>query len=150
MSAFFEKEIILLNVFFNKEQRKHLIFDFYKSKDIHFHFPESAVLKDGPSAGIGIALALISELTNRKVCGQIAMTGEITLHGKVLPIGGLREKTMAAYKNGIKKVLFPKGNIPDLTEIDSEVKEVIEFIPVETIFDVVKHALLSTEENDGR
>ncbi len=122
--------------------------DFYKTKDIHFHFPEGAVPKDGPSAGIGITLALISELTSRKVFGNIAITGEITLHGKVLPIGGLREKTMAAYKNGIKRVLIPKGNTADLADIDSEVKEAIEFLPVETIFDVIKNALLPHEETN--
>lgn len=115
--------------------------DFYKNSDIHFHFPEGAVPKDGPSAGIGIATALISELSKKKVNGKVAMTGEITLRGNVLPIGGLKEKTMAAYKSGIEKVIVPKLNLPDLDEIDGEVKSALEFIPAETMKDVLSVAL---------
>lgn len=116
--------------------------DFYKSKDIHYHFPEGAVPKDGPSAGIGIALGLISELTGRKVKGNYAMTGEITLRGNVLPIGGLKEKSMAAYKAGIKKVLIPDANMSDISEFDKEVKDHIEFIPVNNMTQVMNYALL--------
>ena len=115
--------------------------DFYKNSDIHFHFPEGAVPKDGPSAGIGIATALISELSKKKVNGKVAMTGEITLRGNVLPIGGLKEKTMAAYKSGIEKVILPKLNLPDLDDIGSEVKEALEFIPAGTMKDVLSAAL---------
>ena len=115
--------------------------DFYKNRDIHFHFPEGAVPKDGPSAGIGIATALVSELSGRKVNGKVAMTGEITLRGNVLPIGGLKEKTMAAYKSGIEKVIIPKLNLPDLDEIDGEVRKSLEFIPAETMKDVLAVAL---------
>ena len=115
--------------------------DFYKNKDIHFHFPEGAVPKDGPSAGIGIATALVSELSGRKVDGKVAMTGEITLRGNVLPIGGLKEKTMAAYKSGIEKVIVPQLNLPDLDEIDGEVKKSLKFIPAKTMKDVIAVAL---------
>ncbi len=115
--------------------------DFYKNKDIHIHVPEGAVPKDGPSAGVTMTTALVSELTGRKVDHTVAMTGEITLRGRVLPIGGLKEKTMAAYKAGIKKVVLPTANLPDLEEIDPVVKENIEFIPAEHIETVLKTAL---------
>ncbi len=115
--------------------------DFYKTKDIHIHVPEGAVPKDGPSAGVTMTTALVSELTGRKVDHTVAMTGEITLRGRVLPIGGLKEKTMAAYKAGVKKVVLPAANLPDLEEIDPVVKEHIEFIPAEHIETVLKTAL---------
>ncbi|MBO5247716.1 MAG: endopeptidase La [Clostridia bacterium] len=118
--------------------------NFYKNKDIHIHVPEGAVPKDGPSAGVTITTALVSELTGKKVDHTVAMTGEITLRGRVLPIGGLKEKTMAAYKAGIKKVVLPAANLPDLDEIDPVVKETIEFIPAQHIETVLKSAL--TEE----
>ena len=102
--------------------------EFYKNTDIHVHFPEGATPKDGPSAGIGIASAIISALTNTPVSKQFAMTGEITIRGRVLPIGGLREKTMAAYRNGIKKILVPDENRGDIDELEDIVKENIEFI----------------------
>lgn len=116
--------------------------DFYKNRDLHFHFPEGAIPKDGPSAGIGIATAMLSELSGFKVRGDVAMTGEITLRGKVLPIGGLKEKTMAAYKSGIKTVIIPKGNVPDLEDIDKEVCKTLNFVSAETMNDVVKTALI--------
>ncbi len=116
--------------------------DFYKNKDIHIHAPEGAVPKDGPSAGVTMITAMISALSGIKVKSDVAMTGEITLHGKVLPIGGLREKTMAAYKQGIKKVIIPKKNKPDLEEIDDAVKNNIEFILAENIEDVLNNALV--------
>ena len=115
--------------------------DFYKNRDIHFHFPENAIPKDGPSAGIGIALALISELSGRKVKGNVSMTGEITLRGKVLPIGGLKENTMAAYKSGMKTVIVPKNNMVDLEEIDKNIYDSLQFIPAETMNDVIKVSL---------
>lgn len=114
--------------------------DFYKTKDIHVHFPEGAVPKDGPSAGIAMATAMLSALTGRKIKAGIAMTGEITLRGRVLPIGGLKEKTMAALRNGISTVLIPKNNVRDLEEIDQTVRAALRFIPVETVdhvFEVV-------------
>ena len=115
--------------------------DFYKNKDIHIHAPEGAVPKDGPSAGVTMITALASALSGRPAKGNIAMTGEITLHGKVLPIGGLREKSMAAYKNGIKTVIIPKDNEPDLANISQTVKDALEFVPVTHVDEVLKLAL---------
>ena len=115
---------------------------FYTKKDIHIHFPEGAVPKDGPSAGVTIFTALISALTGCKVKANVAMTGEITVTGRVLPIGGLREKTMAAYVEGIKTVIIPKANESDLDEVDEKVKNNIEFIFAENADDVLKAALV--------
>lgn len=115
--------------------------DFYKNTDIHIHFPEGAVPKDGPSAGITITTAVVSALTGIPVRADIAMTGEVTLTGNVLPIGGLKEKTMAAYRNGIKTVLIPEENISDLKEIDDAVKENVDFISVSKADEVLSLAL---------
>lgn len=115
--------------------------EFYKKNDLHIHAPEGAVPKDGPSAGVTMTTALVSALSRKKIRCDVAMTGEITLHGKVLPIGGLREKTMAAYKAGIKTVIIPVANKPDLEEIDDVVKNAIEFIFAETLTDVLNNAL---------
>jgi ATP-dependent Lon protease len=111
--------------------------DFYQKKDIHIHFPEGAVPKDGPSAGITTATAIISALTGRPVSKLIAMTGEITLRGRVLPIGGLREKTMAAYKNGVKTVVIPYENKPDLENIDQTVRSNLNFVCASHMDEVV-------------
>lgn len=119
---------------------------FYSTKDIHIHAPEGAVPKDGPSAGITMATALYSALSNKKVRHDVAMTGEITLRGKVLPIGGLNEKSMTAYKNGVKTVIIPKENSRDLAEIDEEVKNNVTFIPVSDIKEVLKIAVLDKTE----
>lgn len=116
--------------------------DFYKNKDIHIHFPEGAVPKDGPSAGVTVTTALVSALAERKVSGKVAMTGEVTLRGRVLPIGGLREKSMAAYREGMSTVLIPEANVPDLREVDPAVKDKITFIPVKTVDEVLAHALV--------
>lgn len=115
--------------------------DFYKNTDIHIHFPEGAVPKDGPSAGIAITTAVVSALTGISVRADIAMTGEVTLTGNVLPIGGLKEKTMAAYRNGIKTVLIPEENVSDLKEIDDAVKENVDFISVSKADEVLSLAL---------
>lgn len=115
--------------------------DFYKNKDLHIHAPEGAVPKDGPSAGVTMTTALVSALSGIPVKRDVAMTGEITLHGKVLPIGGLKEKSMAAYRAGIKTVIFPKENVPDLEEVDDVVKNSINFIPAEKIQTVLENAL---------
>ena len=111
--------------------------EFYKNKDIHIHAPEGAVQKDGPSAGITMATAIFSALTNKKVRSDVAMTGEITLRGRVLPIGGLKEKSIAAYKNNINTVIIPKKNYPDISEIDPVVRNKVNFIAVETLDEVL-------------
>ena len=115
--------------------------DFYKTKDIHVHFPEGAVPKDGPSAGIAITTAMVSALTGAPVRREIAMTGEVTLRGRVLPIGGLKEKTMAAYRSGIKTVFLPADNEPDLADIDPTVRSALRFVPVEQVDTVLAQAL---------
>lgn len=124
--------------------------DFFKNKDLHIHAPEGAVPKDGPSAGVTMTTALVSALSGIPVKRDVAMTGEITLHGKVLPIGGLKEKSMAAYRAGIKTVIFPKENTPDLEEIDSVVKENINFIPAEKIQTVLENALAKPVKKERR
>ncbi|MGN0589795.1 MAG: endopeptidase La [Ruminiclostridium sp.] len=115
---------------------------FYKDKDLHIHAPEGAVPKDGPSAGVTMTTALVSALSGIPVKRDVAMTGEITLHGKVLPIGGLKEKSMAAYKSGAKTVIIPKDNEADLDEVDKVVKEKITFITAEKIDTVLENALI--------
>lgn len=115
---------------------------FYEKCDIHIHAPEGAVPKDGPSAGIAMAAAITSALCGIPVHKDVAMTGEITLQGRVLPIGGLKEKSMAAYKNGIKTVLIPAGNVPDLAEVDEVVKSHVRFVPVKRVDAVLEAALL--------
>ena len=116
--------------------------DRFKKTDLHIHAPEGAVPKDGPSAGVTLTTALVSALSGIPVRHDLAMTGEITLHGNVLPIGGLKEKSMAAFREGISTVLIPKENATDLYEVDAEVKEKIHFIPVERLSQVLKHALI--------
>ena len=116
--------------------------DFYKNKDIHIHVPQGAVPKDGPSGGVTMSTALLSALSGRKVRGDIAMTGEISLTGRVMPIGGIKEKSMAAYRNKIKTVIIPEDNLSDLSEISSAVKESLEFIPVSNISQVFSLALI--------
>ena len=115
--------------------------EFYKNKDIHIHFPEGAIPKDGPSAGVTMVTAIVSALGLIPVKRDIAMTGEVTLRGKVLPIGGLREKTLAAYRAGVTTVLIPKDNMPDLDEIDTEAKRALKFIPCSSAEDVLRAAL---------
>ncbi len=115
--------------------------DFYKTKDIHIHAPEAAIPKDGPSAGLAITTALVSELTGIPIRRDVAMTGEISLKGKALPIGGLKEKSMAAYKAGCTTVIIPKDNEKDLTEISDEVKSAVNFESVENFNDVISIAL---------
>ncbi len=116
--------------------------DFYKTKDIHIHFPEGAVPKDGPSAGVTMVTALVSALSGRRVRHEIAMTGEVSLRGHVLAIGGLKEKTMAAYSAGVKTVLIPEENVRDLPEIDPLARENLQFIPVSRASEVLRNALL--------
>ena len=115
--------------------------DFYKTMDMHIHAPEGAVPKDGPSAGITMATAIFSALSGKPVKRNVAMTGEITLRGNVLAIGGLKEKSMAAYKAGIKTVIIPKDNEPDLQDVDPIVKEKINFVPVGSFSEVLSVAI---------
>ena len=124
--------------------------EFYKTKDIHIHFPEGAVPKDGPSAGVAITTAVVSALTGVRVRSDVAMTGEVTLRGRVLAIGGLKEKTMAAKRNAIRTVIIPRDNQRDLEEIDPVVREALRFVPAETVDTVLAEALLRTEIMDNR
>ena len=119
--------------------------DFYKTKDIHIHFPEAAVPKDGPSAGVTICTAIVSALTGTPVRRDIAMTGEISLRGRVLPIGGLKEKTMAALRNGVNTVIVPADNEPDLAEIDPTVRAALNFVLADSVDKVLEAALVRHE-----
>jgi ATP-dependent Lon protease len=117
--------------------------DFYKNTDIHIHATEAAVPKDGPSAGVTITTGLISALTNKPVLRDIAMTGEVTIRGRVLPIGGLKEKSMAAYRGGVKTVFIPNDNIADLEDVDDKVKENVEFVPVSNVNEIIERAIVN-------
>ena len=129
----------------SKSQKFNISNEFYKENDIHIHIPEGAVPKDGPSAGITMATALVSAFTEIPVRSNIAMTGEITLRGNVLPIGGLKEKILAAKRAGIEKVLIPKKNEKDVSDVDNEIKRGIEIVFVECMDEVLEHALQKTE-----
>ncbi len=124
--------------------------DFYKTKDLHLHFPEGAVPKDGPSAGIGITTALVSALSGISVKADVAMTGEVTLTGRVLAIGGLKEKSMAAYKSGIKTVIIPEENSADIKTFDKAVTDSLNFIPVSDVKEVLRLALNLPENSTGK
>ena len=132
----------------SKSDEFHINPDFYKLLDIHVHIPEGAVPKDGPSAGITMATAVISALTGRFAKASVAMTGEITLRGRVLPIGGLKEKTLAAYKAGIKTVIIPKENEPDLEDVCQIVKDNVKFAAVSTMDEVIDIALHKTSDKN--
>lgn len=134
----------------SRAEKLHIAADFYKTKDIHVHFPEGAVPKDGPSAGIAVCTAMVSALTNAPVRRDIAMTGEISIRGRVLPIGGLKEKTMAALRHGVKTVIIPKENEKDLSEIDQTVRKALNFLLVEHVDAVIDAALvLPSEETNS-
>lgn len=122
--------------------------EFYKNRDIHVHVPEGAVPKDGPSAGVTMTTALVSELSNTPIRHDIAMTGEITLTGRVLPIGGLPEKSMAAYRNGIRTILIPKDNVADLEEVDELIRSSVTFVPVSHVSEVLQSALVSAQSTE--
>jgi ATP-dependent Lon protease len=118
----------------------------FEKKDIHVHVPEGATPKDGPSAGVAMVTAIVSVMTGIPVHRDVAMTGEITLRGRVLPIGGLKEKLLAAHRGGIKKVLIPEENAKDLTEIGDNIKSGLEIIPVSRMGEVLVHALTRKPE----
>ena len=116
--------------------------DFYKENDLHIHIPEGATPKDGPSAGVTMCTAIISTLTGIPVRKDVAMTGEITLRGKVLPVGGIREKVLAAHRAGIKKVLLPSENAVDIEEIPANVRKKLEFVLISNVSEALEHALI--------
>jgi ATP-dependent Lon protease len=119
--------------------------DFHRTRDLHVHIPAGATPKDGPSAGIAIATAIISALTGVPVRGDVAMTGEITLRGRVLPIGGLKEKAVAAHRNNVRHVLIPYQNLRDVEEMPEEVRSGLTFHPVKTMDEVLALALVHTD-----
>lgn len=134
----------------SKSEQYGIKSDFYKTKDIHIHAPEASIPKDGPSAGLAITTALVSELTGIPIKKNVAMTGEISLKGKALPIGGLKEKSMAAYKAGCDTVIIPKDNFKDLAEIGTEVKTAVRFIPVTSFDEVMTQALEYMPKKDRK
>ncbi len=123
--------------------------EFYKNKDIHIHLPEGAVPKDGPSAGVTLVTALLSALCGAPFRHDCAMTGEVTLRGRVLEIGGLREKCMAAYRAGVTTIFLPKGNLPDLSEVDDVVKSAIRFVPCDHVSQILKETLLFSQSTNN-
>ena len=137
-----------LSVVRSRSSKLNIPVDFYEKNDFHIHLPEAATPKDGPSAGIGMTTAIISSLTSIPVRSDVAMTGEITLRGEVLPIGGLKEKLLAAHRGGIKKVIIPNLNSKDLIDISNEVLAKVEIIPVKTIDEVLKIALTKDPASD--
>ena len=142
------KESVHAAVSYIRANAQHLgvATDFYKTKDIHVHFPEGAIPKDGPSAGVTVCTAIVSALTNTSVRSDVAMTGEISLRGRVLPIGGLKEKTMAALRQGIKTVIIPKDNQKDLELIDQTVRNALNFVYAQSVDTVLNTALNRTED----
>ena len=120
----------------------HIDAEFFEKNSIHIHIPEGATPKDGPSAGISMATAVISALTKRPVHKEFAMTGELTLRGKVLPVGGIREKVLAAYRTGCSKIILPQDNLKDVEEIPADIQKELQFYPVQTLQQVLELALV--------
>jgi ATP-dependent Lon protease len=141
------KESAQAAVSYVRSRADHLMIDnkFHKKLDLHIHVPEGAIPKDGPSAGISMCTSIVSALTKRPVYRDVAMTGEITLRGRILPIGGLKEKILAAHRGGIKKVFIPKENEKDLRDIPTSISKQIEIITVEHMDEVLSHALILNE-----
>jgi ATP-dependent Lon protease len=120
--------------------------DFFSTHDLHVHVPEGAIPKDGPSAGVTMATSIVSLLTNRPVHRNIAMTGEITLRGEVLPVGGIKEKVLAARRAGIRKIVLPRLNEPDLEDVNPELRRNVEFVFAESVAEVLKAAMIDRFE----
>ncbi|MFC1887099.1 S16 family serine protease, partial [Thermodesulfobacteriota bacterium] len=141
------KESAQAAVSYVRSRAENLLIDnkFYKKLDLHIHIPEGAIPKDGPSAGISMCTSIVSALSKRPVHRDIAMTGEITLRGRVLPIGGLKEKILAAHRGGITKVLIPKENEKDLRDIPAGISKQIEIVPIAHMDEVLSHALILSE-----
>ncbi|WP_442595304.1 endopeptidase La [Neobacillus sp. D3-1R] len=133
----------------SKAKELHIEEDFHEKYDIHIHVPEGAVPKDGPSAGITIVTALVSALTGRPIRREVGMTGEVTLRGRVLPIGGLKEKTLSAHRAGLTKIICPKDNEKDIDDIPESVRDELTFVLVSHVDEVLKHALLDGAKNEG-
>lgn len=133
----------------SRAKELHIDPDFHETYDIHIHVPEGATPKDGPSAGITMATALVSALTGRAVKKEVGMTGEITLRGRVLPIGGLKEKSLSAHRAGLSKIIIPEENEKDIEDIPESVREGLTFIPVNHLDQVLKHALVE-EKNESK
>jgi ATP-dependent Lon protease len=131
-----------LTVVKSQSESLDINFESFEKKDLHVHFPAGAISKDGPSAGIAIVTAITSALTNKGVSGKIAMTGEVSLHGDVLPIGGLQEKLSAAVRGKIETVIIPKENQKDLIEIDQEIKDKLNICFAKTVSDVFKEVFV--------
>jgi ATP-dependent Lon protease len=123
--------------------------DFYKNRDVHLHIPAGGTPKDGPSAGIAIATAIVSALTGAPVRGDVAMTGEVTLRGRVLPIGGLKEKAVAAHRNGVRHVIIPAENTREIDDIPEEVRAAVRFHPVKSMDEVLALALARGQESES-
>lgn len=130
----------------SRAEELHIDSNFHEKNDIHIHVPEGAVPKDGPSAGITMATALISALTGVPVSKEVGMTGEITLRGRVLPIGGLKEKTLSAHRAGLTKIILPAENEKDLDDIPESVKENLTFVLVSHLDEVLEHALVGVKQ----
>lgn len=145
-----ESAMAALSYIRSNQEKLNISEESFEKLDIHLHVPEGATPKDGPSAGITISTGIISALTNQRVRQDIAMTGEVTIRGRVLPIGGLKEKSLAALRYGIKNIIIPKLNEKDLDDIPEEIRKDMKFYPVSSVEEVIKLALVNEDENENK